>query len=367
MPAAMLLVVALLWQADLQKVFYTLQSVSLPVLAAACLLQCITIFLIALQWWMIARKMNLPLSPGQALHINLSGAFVESITPAVKLGGEVGKVFILRSYPGMNTPRAAALVGLQKIFSLAPFIGLNLFSLFGLLLLTRFSGHLLLWIAGGFAVLSMVSGLLVWLVFSPGSVRKLVKRFPFDPQGRYKNKFDRWLDLLQEALASGTRDRVFFCRQSLLSLAIWLLFPFKAYFIASSLGMEVGFFHLAVATYLAYMAGMIPLLPGGLGTFEGSMVLLLVPAGIPLHQGMVLALVFRFVTFWLVFLVSACYLGFYTMFAGRKKLHISLDGRIARDYLTRDVEMEEKWKDLGPPQCFRIQEMNRECHTVKTK
>lgn len=38
-----------------------------------------------------------------------------------------------------------------------------------------------------------------------------------------------------------------------------------------------------------------------------------------------------------------------------------VDGRIERDYLTKDMEMEEKWRDLGPDHCFRIQEMGREC------
>jgi len=42
-----------------------------------------------------------------------------------------------------------------------------------------------------------------------------------------------------------------------------------------------------------------------------------------------------------------------------------VDGRISRDYLTKGVEMEEKWKELGPPQCFRIQEMEGECHAAK--
>ena len=321
--AALLLVAALLWQADLEKVFVTLKSIPAPALVAVGLLQGVTIMLIALQWWSIARKMNLSLSPAQALHVNLTGAFVESITPAVKLGGEASKVILLRTYSGIDTTKAAALVGLQKGFSLVPFIFLNLFCLLGVILAGRFGDALLSWLVGGFVLLTLVSTALIWLFFFPGSVRKAWNRFPVNPGGPLKKGVDRWLSFLQEALTSGLRDRGFLCSQGLLSLAIWLLFPVKAFFIAYFLGLDVGFFHLAVATYLAYMAGMVPLLPGGLGTFEGSIVLLLVPAGVPLHQGMVLALVFRFVTFWLVFLVSASYLGFYALFAGRNKTHFS--------------------------------------------
>ncbi len=44
-----------------------------------------------------------------------------------------------------------------------------------------------------------------------------------------------------------------------------------------------------------------------------------------------------------------------------------VDGRIDRDYMTEGLEMEERWKDLGPAQCFRIQEMAQECQHADTK
>lgn len=57
------------------------------------------------------------------------------------------------------------------------------------------------------------------------------------------------------------------------------------------------------------MIAMIPVMPGGLGTFEGSFVLLLAPMSIPFDMGLALALVLRFVTFWFVFIISGLYLG----------------------------------------------------------
>ena len=37
-----------------------------------------------------------------------------------------------------------------------------------------------------------------------------------------------------------------------------------------------------------------------------------------------------------------------------------MDGDISLDYYTKDVPMEEKWKDVGPDHCFRIQEQGRD-------
>ena len=58
---------------------------------------------------------------------------------------------------------------------------------------------------------------------------------------------------------------------------------------------------------------MMPLLPGGLGTFEAAMVLLLAAIGIPFYQGITFALVFRFSTFWFVFIWSGLYLLYYNI------------------------------------------------------
>ncbi len=280
---------------------------------AAGLLQGATILLIVLQWWLIARKLPLPLTPGQAFHVNMAGAFVESITPAVKLGGEASKILILRTYADFDMARGAALVSVQKGFSLLPFMALTLFSLLCFSLVVPFSNSVISWLVPGFAIILVLTTILAWLVFFPGSVRTVSNHFSFFPGKRFRKRVDSGLYLLQEALSPGVRDKRFLCSQGFLSLAIWLLFPVKSFYLAHSLGLQVGFFHLALATYLAYTAGMIPLLPGGLGTFEGTMLLMLIPAGVPLYQVLVFALVFRFITFWLVFLLSACYMGVYIL------------------------------------------------------
>ncbi len=303
----------LLWQADPGILYDTLKAVPTPALLAAGLLQGTTILLIVLQWWLIARKLHLPLTPGQAFHVNMAGAFVESITPAVKLGGEASKILILRTYADFDTARGAALVSVQKVFSLLPFIALTLFSLLGFPLVAPFSHSIISWLLPGFVIILVLTSILAWLVFFPGSLRTVSNCLPFFPGKRFRKKVDSGLYLLQEALSPGVRDKGFLCGQGFLSLVIWLLFPVKAFYLAHSLGLSVGFFHLALATYLAYTAGMIPLLPGGLGTFEGTMLLMLIPAGVPLHQALVFALVFRFITFWLVFLLSACYMGVYML------------------------------------------------------
>ncbi|OIJ22068.1 hypothetical protein BKP45_05175 [Anaerobacillus alkalidiazotrophicus] len=97
--------------------------------------------------------------------------------------------------------------------------------------------------------------------------------------------------------------------QLLLALIIWISFPFKAFLISISLQMDVNFLTISAITFLAYMVAMIPITPGGLGTFEGSTVLLLSSLQIAVTEAVIFAILLRFITFWFVFLISFLYSG----------------------------------------------------------
>jgi uncharacterized protein (TIRG00374 family) len=138
----------------------------------------------------------------------------------------------------------------------------------------------------------------------------LVSKIPFIKK-KYLDKLDIGLINYRSALKTVFKQKKVLLRQTLLSLVIWNLFPVKAYLISLSLGLDLGFVPILAVTYLTYMIGMIPLLPGGIGTFEASTVLLLAPMGIMSHEALAFALILRFVTFWFVFFISSIYIFIY--------------------------------------------------------
>lgn len=83
----------------------------------------------------------------------------------------------------------------------------------------------------------------------------------------------------------------------------------------------MGFHVAAIVTYLTYMIGMLPLLPGGVGTFEGSMAIFLTPFSVGLYSSIACAFILRFITYWLVFLISGVYMaikGFFSVKEGTR-------------------------------------------------
>lgn len=72
------------------------------------------------------------------------------------------------------------------------------------------------------------------------------------------------------------------------------------------LNFDVGIVAIAVITYTAYLVSLFPLLPGGLGSFEGTMALMFASYGeIFFAEALAIALVARFVTYWFPLLLSA--------------------------------------------------------------
>ncbi|NLB89131.1 MAG: flippase-like domain-containing protein, partial [Syntrophomonadaceae bacterium] len=99
--------------------------------------------------------------------------------------------------------------------------------------------------------------------------------------------------------------------QFILSMLIWVLFPIKMFLLTLPLFPEAHFIYISAITFVSYMVAMLPIFPGGLGGFEGTMSGLLLIMGMSLSDSAVIAVVFRFVTFWFVILISLAFVSIY--------------------------------------------------------
>ena len=89
------------------------------------------------------------------------------------------------------------------------------------------------------------------------------------------------------------------------STLIWLLYPLKVFLVTGMLDLNISLRAVAIITFTAYLVSMVPLLPGGLGSYEGTMVLMFSFFGIAPAEGLAAALISRLITFWIPLLWSA--------------------------------------------------------------
>lgn len=296
-----MLLLWLLWQTDHKQVMQSLGTLSLKTLLLLLALQLINRFLVAYQWQHLASVNHRRVTLMQMVRMNLVGTFFEGVTPSVKFGGEAVKVWWFKEHLGWSGTEATSLMLLQKsisglVFGImcgATLVSLMVHPLQGRLVkaLFRLDSHLSINLP--LVVIVIVAASLFWGMKKVRKVRGI---------GLWlRQTWQRFISDTGALLHQPAKG----VQQLLLSLLIWGNYALQAWVAAKGLGIPAGFLTVAAATYMAYMAGMIPLLPGGAGTFEGAMVLVLTGYGMATHQALALTLVVRTFTFWLVFGISA--------------------------------------------------------------
>lgn len=285
------------------------------------LLQLITLFLTGYMWYFLIKKCCGDASLGAVLGVHLAGKFVEYVTPSVKLGGETAKVYLMRRKTSLPYQQLTAISVTSKFFSLLPFALISLVVVVYAFLAWDFPGYLYLAFAG-----------LLFMLLLFGAFLKMDKISHFfrsragKEEGRKKSSdsaFPRsWPVLLAMTLKNGAGKAAGFLQESsqysrgltglsdrwflfFLGFLVWFLYPVKVYLITDMLGFTPGLIVIVVATFTAYIVSMIPVLPGGLGTFEGTMTLVFTYAGLSAAEGLTIALVTQLVSFWIPLFISA--------------------------------------------------------------
>lgn len=274
-------------------------------------LQLCTLALSTYQWYyLLNHSFHHNISFAQVLSIFLAGTFVEYITPSSKLGGETTKLYLFKKKTGMNYTDLTTSLLAYKYVSLIPFVFFCLLSL----IIASFSVILPLIVYLSFGTFFTIMCIFVWLIhrkrkkIHPRNTSYLNQ--PSDSLGFFhkivqKCKFG--IDFIQDAstkvktnVTKEQRNWLFF-----ISFLIWGLYPVKIYIVSVFLGFQICFFLAVIAIYAAYLISMLPLSPGGLGTFEGSLAFILSINGFLISQGMAIALLSRVITFWFPLIVSA--------------------------------------------------------------
>lgn len=158
-------------------------------------------------------------------------------------------------------------------------------------------------------VLMLLSGILLTLVSM-----YLIRRIP-----RLETSVTK---LKSTVLLAFTSRKSLFTELICLSLLMWLLYPLKYYLVAQAYGIEISFSSISSATFIAYFTSLLPLTPGGLGTFELSMAHILFMNGLSLSEGLLIAGTGRLITFWFPLLISILFAASYVL-PVRKKLEIN--------------------------------------------
>ncbi|WP_026895272.1 lysylphosphatidylglycerol synthase transmembrane domain-containing protein [Clostridiisalibacter paucivorans] len=300
-------IIFLLLNLDFAEIFLSIKTVPLYLLFISLTLQIITMVLISIQWKTMVNLIDKDCKLADILKMNMKGNVVDAITPGVKVGGELARLYDIKVRLGLNTSDGAVVVGLQKTASILSFYSLTLLSLIWFYFnIGQTDLHHML-IFSTIVIIFGIGFIVIILAFlNPKPIESLLLKIAIkeNTKDKLKNLFQRYVISLKKF----KKKKKKFFLQILLSIFIWILFAFKMYLILIGLNIKLNMLSIASITYLSYIIGMIPLLPGSVGSFETSMTYLLSMKGVAIEKGIAIAIIFRFVTFWFEFFISLFFL-----------------------------------------------------------
>ena len=283
-------IVAAIYFSD-ERAFLRLASEAEPAwLVAALVLQSATYLAQGEIWRAIGRQAGSPLPLTLVYKLALAKLFVDQALPS---GGVSGTLIIAQALERRALPRPAILAGVV-INTTSFFIGYAAAIVVAWTILFA-SGR-----AGSFALTACV----LFILLSAGLVFGLLELTARDirrgPAWFLRNRFvSNALSITKDAAPELVRSVRLQMVASGFQLATFLLDALTLWVLIRSLGAWADPSHVFASFMLANVVRTVSFIPGGLGTFEAAIVLMLRTGGVSVAVGLSAALLFRGVTFFL--------------------------------------------------------------------
>lgn len=291
--------VGLIYVIGRQDLWHTLAQIDGMGMVYLGMFQLLTLAATAKAWHWLLQRQGGACRFRVVFACQLAGQWVESLTPASKLGGEAARVVLIKPYSTLSYSQLTASMLISKLLSLIPFLLICL----GLLGLT-------LWywqppwlvypsIAGLFLVVLALGAFVLW----PRSAVQLANTLGLAETSRTRLALQKISQVAWQSreLVAG---HGFPWPPMLLSTFVWLGYPLKVALAAWALGLPTPWLLLSLGIFVGYLISMLPLLPGGLGSFEASMTLILTLGGFAPAEALAITLTTRVFTYWLPLALS---------------------------------------------------------------
>ncbi len=294
------LFVYLIISTDFKEIIDNVKNVSLSIILLLVILQLFTQLLLGLQWHRITKSTINESKFSKMLYILTTGSVVEALTPGAKIGGEVTRLYYLKTEMKATTNEATNIIIIQKSISMSVLFSICIISFVYLCRIISIGLSTTMQVLIICLAILLIVLLVLFLFFSKVMSKKLEKS-----EKKLIIKVNKFLSSYANATTMIKKKE--WCIQFLISFLVWILFPLKMAILCYSVGIEVNFVILIAITMTSYMIATLPITPGGLGTFEVTMASLFTLVNVNSAIATTVTIVFRVITFWLVMLFSALF------------------------------------------------------------
>ena len=257
-------------------------------------------FLWAMRWGIFVKKTNPEVPNIELFKMMLIGQSVNNLTPIVKMGGEVSRVYLLNKKFKIKGKEGFASVASDLTLE---FIVDGIVVMIAMVLLLIFTNPPT-WIFIAILIFALMSSLIIFIImdiyYGLSIVNRIVVWICEKLESVKKQEYDilEKYEAFREHFKKGLQNKKMFSKGLSLSFMRKSFEGMKYYVLLAALGHQIGFISIFIAVGLSITLLLIPGIPGNVGVYEGGMTAVLIFLGVP--PGIAATTVFldRLVWYW---------------------------------------------------------------------
>lgn len=299
------------------QILSSLESANMNYIILAIGIQFVILSMWNIRWSMICDSLDIPHRKILLFAMNLVGLTVNDLTPSGRTGGEPVRAYLLSKSSSIEFKRTFASVMGDKIFDTFPFLVLAVFAISYLILYLDLGRTLFFLLLFSLVLFLFAIAFIIVLCFNENFGVVIIK-WAFRQINRFTTKVSQYeedaitsLLEFQNSLKYLLSNRKLLVVASFISFSVWILELLRVYIIFLAFGIHVSVGMIAAVFLVSSLVGVIPTLPGGLGSIDGVMVLLYSMAGITSSVSTAATLVERMISLWMVLILGLICLPFF--------------------------------------------------------
>ena len=315
---SLLILAVMLYLVGIDQVIDALKYARLEFIGLAVAMQVFTYYLYTLRWKIINGMVDINVGIKKLIPMVLVSLAVNNITPSGRGGGEPVRAYILSREENYPMDQTFATVVADRALDTFPFVVLAVLTIAAMALSFQFDTWLLVLMVAAVIAIVIILAVLIYMSVKPsfgtrveGWIVGLLRRFYKKNSQALEDKVHNAVEGFQKTMRMVISDRNVLYYALPLSFVIWIFEILRVYCVFLAFGAFVSPVVIGEVFILASLAGMIPLLPGGIGAVDSIMIIFYSAAGITASVSAAATVVERLISFWMTTIIGILVLPYY--------------------------------------------------------
>lgn len=285
------------------KMIESIAGANIVFVLSAVALTLVSISLKAFRWQSLLKGIKIRIPFSLAFSSFISGTAISLLTPGRV--GEPVRGLILKKKNGANFSETLPLIIVERVMDLTVAV---IFAIAGIFVLGAMLSAELRFFLELSAALSVIAlAVVLAALFSEKTGKFLIKMLLMLPKtARLKPKIEHVAESFYISSRKIKFGTIFFI--FLLTVLVWVLEGVILFFAVNSIGLEISLLIAIEIISLTQIIGLVSSLPGGLGSVETVLTLLLLPFLFALPAASAATIIYRFATLWIGMAIGVFFL-----------------------------------------------------------